>query len=321
MKKTNWLKRLLAGMGIGVGSAIPGVSGATIAVILKIYESIIWAVNNIKSKFRDAFTILLPIVLGAILALVPCVILFDLALEKFVFGIMCIFAGFILGSIPGINDEVKGVKPTKKMKIVFVIGFVLVIALGLLSVFIGGKIDLTKHFMEMPFWMYLVLVPIGFIAAVAFVVPGLSGSFILLILGFYKPLLECTVEWGKQIIGIGEYGQSFANVGKFFGMLGCFILGVLIGVVVISKIMAKLFLKNRHATYFAIIGFVLGSVFTMFFNQDVYGYYQAWAGQISEYSPALPIYIEIPLGIVLLVAATTLSYLLVRANRKKRQVE
>lgn len=319
MKKTNWFKKLLAGMGIGIGSAIPGVSGATIAVILKVYENIIWAVNNLRKKFSRSIAILFPVLLGVVGALIPCIILFDLALDAFVFGIMCIFAGFILGSIPGIKDEIKDVKPNKTMKICFIIGFILVIVLGLLSVIVGGKIDLTSHFNEMPWWLYLVLIPVGAIAAVALVVPGLSGSFILLILGFYKPLLEFTVMWTKELLGAGDTVQSFANIGKLLGMLGCFAVGVLLGVIFISKIMEKLFAKHRNATYFAIIGFVLGSIITLFFNQDIFGYYLAWAGEVSEYSPALPIYIEIPLGLLLMAITTTLSYLLVKANRKKKQ--
>ena len=82
-----------------------------------------------------------------------------------------------------------------------------VISLGIVSVLFGGKMDLNSHFADMPWWFILVLVPVGIIAAVALTVPGLSGSLILLILGFYKPLLENTIQWVKEILTVGDFFQ------------------------------------------------------------------------------------------------------------------
>ena len=316
----NWLLKFLAGMGIGTGAAIPGVSGAAIAVICKVYEQIIWAINNFRKAFKRAIVILLPILLGIFCAVVPCIILFDKALDHFVFGTMCIFAGFLIGSFPGVLDEVKGTKITKKLVICIVIGFIFVILLGIASVFLGREINIESQFAKMDFWMYLVLIPVGVLAAVALTVPGLSGSLILLIIGFYKPLLSFTVEWAKEMFGAGV-PQSFANTGKWFGMLGCFALGVLIGVVLVGKIMSKLLEKHRTVTYFVIVGFIIGSLFVLFFNYNIYEYYLAWAGQPSSVDPSLKMYVEIPLGIGLLVVCMILSYLLVYFSRKKSKKE
>ena len=129
MKVKNWFKKFLAGMGIGVGAAIPGVSGSAVAVVLKVYESIIWAVTNFRKKFGRSFAILLPILLGIIFAVIPCVWLFDRALEQFVFGIICIFAGFLIGSFPGVVDEIRKVKITKKYIILAILGALFVISL------------------------------------------------------------------------------------------------------------------------------------------------------------------------------------------------
>ena len=114
MKIKNWLKSFLAGAAMGVASAIPGVSGGTIAVIVGIYQKLIDAINNLFKKFVSSFLTLLPIGLGVICAMVPCLLLFDLALEGFVFGIVSLFAGFIIGSFPDIVKEVSDEKPTKK---------------------------------------------------------------------------------------------------------------------------------------------------------------------------------------------------------------
>ena len=108
-----FLKRLLAGMGIGVGAAIPGVSGAAIAVIFRVYEDIIDAVNNFRKKFGHAILVLIPILLGVALAVIPCIYLFSLAFEHLMFVLICIFAGFLIGSFPSITEKVKGIKPNK----------------------------------------------------------------------------------------------------------------------------------------------------------------------------------------------------------------
>ena len=101
-----FIKRLLAGMGIGTGAAIPGVSGAAIAVIFHVYEDIIDAVNNFRKKFGYSIKVLIPILIGIVLAVIPCIYLFSLAFEHMMFVLLSVFAGFLLGSLPGITDEV-----------------------------------------------------------------------------------------------------------------------------------------------------------------------------------------------------------------------
>ena len=313
----NWFKKLFAGMGIGVGAAIPGVSGAAIAVIFKIYESIIWAVNNVRKQFKRAVAILLPVLLGIVIAVIPCIILFDKALESFVFGTVCAFAGFLIGSLPSVKDEIKGEKITRNCKISFVIGVIFVLLLGVASIFLGKAINIDAAFSRMDLWVYFVLLPVGIAAAVALTVPGLSGSLILLIVGFYKPLLKYTVLWAKMM-----FSGDFSTTGQLFLMLFIFAIGVLIGVVLVSKIMKVLLAKYRVVTYSAILGFIIGSIAVLFYNYSVFIYYEAWAGKvIEEVSPALKPYVEIPLGIVILVAAAALSYLLVRLSRKSKQQE
>lgn len=318
MKAKNWFKKFLAGMGIGAGAAIPGVSGSAVAVVLKVYESIIWAVTNFRKKFSRSFAILLPILLGIIFAVIPCVWLFDRALEQFVFGIICIFAGFLIGSFPGVVDEIRDVKITKKYIILAILGALFVIALGIVSVLFGGKMDLNSHFDDMSWWFILILVPIGIIAAVALTVPGLSGSLILLILGFYKPLLENTIQWIKEVLTTGD----FSNTWKLFAMLGAFAIGVLIGVVITSKAMKFFIEKHHNGTYFAITGFVFGSILVIFFNMVIFNYYLVWAGQTIEgYNPIIGMEFEIPIGILLLIVCAILSYMLVRFSRKKPKEE
>ena len=315
MKVKAWFKKFFAGMAIGTGAAIPGVSGAAIAVIFRVYEDIIGAVNNFRKKFGWAMSILIPILLGILLAVAICVVLFHIAFCHFMFVLMCLFAGFLIGSFPGITDEVKGEKLNRKAIVLMIIGAVFVIGLGIASVFSGMNVG--SLFETLPWWLYLVLIPVGAVAAVALTVPGLSGSLILLIIGFYRPLIDFAETSAKAILK----GDA-SKILPLLGVVGCFAIGCLIGVVLVSKIMNILLRKWRKETFYTIIGFIAGSVFVLFFNHEIFQYYQVWSGSIIPgIDQSMPMWLEMIVGFLVLGACAFGSYQLVRVQRKKGQQE
>ena len=312
-----FLKRFLAGMGIGIGAAIPGVSGAAIAVIFKVYEDIIAAVNNFRKRFGFAISVLIPILLGIMCAVIPCIYLFSLAFEHLMFVLICIFAGFLIGSLPSITDKVKGIKPSKLQIALLITGFLFVITLGVLSVAFGDSLNIGGLFTNINknWWLYLVLIPVGVLASVALTVPGLSGSLILLVIGFYRPLVDSVKTWGSNCLK-GDWSM----IGPLFGVIGCFGIGCLIGVILVSKVMTFLLAKYRDSTFFTIIGFISGSIFVLFFNYDIYNYYLNWSGrEFANINPVLPIYLEIPIGLLVLLLCAFGSYMLVRLERKNNK--
>lgn len=313
MKLKSWIKSLLSGAAIGVASAIPGVSGGTIAVVCKIYDTIIYSVGNLFKNFFKSLLTLLPILLGVVLAFIPCMFLFDLAFEGFVFGVVSLFAGLIIGSFPGIIDEVKG-QPLKKRHIVtIIITILLTLGLGFASVFLSDKIDISGQMMKPDWWFYIVCVLVGVVGATALVVPGISGSMLLLVLGFYKPTFELATNLIKNTFS-----------GNFDGFLQGFLIllaigaGIIIGVFTISKLMSFLLNKYRLITFYAIIGFIIGSTITLYFNHEIYTYYQVWAIDTYIWMPA---YIEIPIATLLLVGGAFGSYQLVKVGRKHKEKE
>ena len=321
MKVKEWFRRLVAGLAIGAGAAIPGVSGAAIAVIFRVYEDIIGAVNNFRKKFGWAIKVLIPILLGIMLAVIACIIIFSYAFEYMMFVLICVFAGFLIGSFPGITDEVKGEKISRKYALLIATGALFVIALGILNVIAGlNDFSVESLFVSLPWWLYLVLIPVGAVAAVALTVPGLSGSLILLILGFYRPLVDYVKLWAKQMLT-----GDFTYTGALFGVLGCFAVGCLIGVVLVSKIMNILLAKWRKETFFAIIGFIAGSILVLFCNSNIVSYYRVWAnaslGDAFKIHPVLPMWLEIIIGILVLALCAFLSYRLVVAQRKRAELE
>ena len=319
MKIKEWFRRLIAGLAIGTGAAIPGVSGAAIAVIFRVYEDIIGAVNNFRKRFGWAITVLIPILIGVIVAVGICIVLFHLAFKHLMFVLMSLFAGFLIGSFPGIADEVKGEKINKKAILLIIIGFIFVIALGVLSVVMGLQGSPVGALFQdpIPWWLYLVLIPVGAVAAVALTVPGLSGSLILLISGFYRPLVDSAETWAKELVH-GDFSHTL----PLFGVIGCFGIGCLIGVVLVSKIMNVLLRKWRKETFFTIIGFISGSVFVLFFNLEIFNYYRVWAGQdIENISQIMPMWLEMIIGFIVLAGCAFASYQLVRVQRKKAALE
>ena len=106
------------------------------------------------------------------------------------------------------------------------------------------------------------------------------------------------------------------------GVVGCFAIGCVIGVVLVSKIMNVLLRKWRKETFYTIIGFIAGSVFVLFFNFEIFKYYQVWAGQvIAGIDQYMPMWLEMIVAFVVLGACAFGSYQLVRFQRKKDQQE
>lgn len=303
----NWLKRLLTGTAIGVGSAIPGVSGGTIAVILHVFEELVWAVSHIFKEFKKSFFILLPIVIGIVIGIVPTIILMDKALESFLFGVICVFAGFIAGSLPKITKELKTEKPKVSYIVTFIIAFIITVGLGVFSVIRKG--DVGELFINPQFWFYLVMIPVGLVSSIALVIPGISGGMILILLGFYAPLINNTVDTAKSCLE-----GDWSNFGPIIGILACFGIGVVIGFFLASKLMNFCLNKYRVTTFYGIFGFVTGSLISLFINNDIWEYYEIWAN--GSYAK-IPKEIEIPIGIALFIICLILSYLLVRYENKK----
>lgn len=286
---------LVKGLAIGVSFIIPGVSGGTMAVILGIYDKIINAINNLAKKFVESVKILLPIALGAALAILICWYPFKLAFEHIMLVMVSLFAGFIVGGMPGIIDEVRNVKIKPIYIVVAIIAIVLSVALGILSVLM--ELNIQSLYDSRPWWLYIIIVLVGIIASFALVMPGISGSMILMVLGFYTPTLNLIDNF-----------LSWTNIGPSLSILACLALGVVLGVILASKVMAFLLSKFRVGTFYAIIGIIIGSLIAIYYNFE-----------ISEYYIRLGFrWWEILLSVLALLAGVAVSYILVRYGRKDK---
>lgn len=294
MKIKKVITDIARGAAIGSACIVPGVSGGTIAIMLKIYDKIIGAVADLGKNFIKSFLYLLPIGIGVLLAVAALWIPLNLAFEHIMFTIVSLFAGLIIGGMPGIFDEVRGEKIKVSYIIAFVISLAIVIFVGVASQLF--KLDVSSMFEgTYPVYLYFILVPVGALVAITLIVPGISGSMLLLVLGFYKPIL-----------GLVDDLKTGSNLGQIFLVFLCLIIGCGIGAIVCSVIMKRLFEKHKTITMYAIFGFVIGSLFAMYYNNDIVKYYTEHGIQIYEWI----------LSPILLIGGIVVSYLLVVYERK-----
>lgn len=237
------LINFIKGFILGIANVIPGVSGGTMAVSMGLYELILSSIGNFFKDIKGNFIKLLPIILGILVAIVSTSKLVTYALTNYKAQTLCLFIGLIFGGVSLIMRKIKG-KGSKINYLIFFVIFFFVISLNFLKT---GLIEIS--FTNMGIIDYLLLLLIGFVASSAMVIPGISGSFILMVLGYYD----------KIIYTISTI-TDFSKLGSNLLILVPFGIGVIIGIVFMAKLITNLIKKYETKTYFAIMGFVLSSV-------------------------------------------------------------
>ena len=241
---------IIRGFMIGIAFIIPGFSGGSIAAITGIYERLINAVADIFTDFKNSVKTLLPVGLGMVLGAVSLLFPLGWALEAFPLPTVSLFVGLAIGGMPSITDKVKG----GRVKFTNVLACLIPFLLALLLSFM--PIGADKNLLDISFGGYALLFLVGILGSAALVIPGISGSMLLLILGYYNPIVNILTK--HLLVG--------RDVLKSVLVLGSTALGIAVGFVLISVIMKMLFKKCPRGTYFAIIGFVLGSIPTIFIS-------------------------------------------------------
>ena len=248
----------LRGVGIGVAFIIPGFSGGSVAAILGIYERLIGAVAGIFKEFKSSIFTLLPIGIGMAIGAISMLFPLEYALSEIPLPTVSLFVGLTLGCLPLLYREVKG-KITATNILSFTLPFLLALSMSFLP--IGEDVDLYS----LRFFGYALLILIGVIGSSALIIPGISGSMLLLMLGYYNPtvsMITSFLDTCKDMVTGGDF--LWSDIYKPVLVLSLLACGIAIGFVSISMIMKRLFITCRRGTYFAIIGFIVGSLPTVY---------------------------------------------------------
>ena len=241
-----WILDILRGAVIGVSNIIPGVSGGTMAVSMGIYDRVIDAVNNLFKQFKKNFKDLLPIIIGVLIGLFAFAALIGTLLgtkseEIPITRLPTNFAfiGLILGGLPAIYKRVNMKSAKIPGVILFLVFLALVVVLPLLNPPEARTVDHSIG-------TILLMIPLGAIASSTMVIPGISGSMILMLLGYYNPVINAM----NDLRG-GDWSS--------LAILAPYVIGLLVGIVFIAKLMNFLLKKHAALTFSAIFGLVIGS--------------------------------------------------------------
>ena len=257
----SFLFDLLKGMVIGIANIIPGVSGGTLAVTMGIYDKMINAVNTLFKKFMKSVKILLPIGIGMGVGIIALSFIIEYCLGRYPLPTNCAFIGLIVGGLPVIAKKVKGEKPGVLGVILFIAFFALIVGMQLIS---GG--DSESSGIEISLIEVFKLFGIGVIASATMIVPGVSVSMVLMILGYYQPIIE-TIN--STITALKDLNMT--GVLEGCAILLPFGIGVLVGIFAIAKLIAFLFENFEKLTYYAILGLISASPVAILLNTDMSG--------------------------------------------------
>ena len=250
----------LKGIIVGIGNILPGFSGGVMAVSFNVYDKIIHALTHFfKTPFKvikDIWALAFGIGLGIVISLFGI----KLLLDNFPIPTIFFFTGLIVGSIPNIYDKTKSDDLEVKKLIAFLLGLGLVIGFLIFSIVykesstgvVIGVVDLKQ---------IIILFFVGIIAAATMIIPGVSGSLVLLAIGYYNYILEFATEFLKALL-MFDFEVVFNN----FLLVVAFGLGIVVGILSLAKLVEKLIDKYPKIFYSAVLGLLIASPFAIIYQ-------------------------------------------------------
>jgi len=252
----NLIKDILKGAIIGIANIIPGVSGGTMAVSMGIYDHLISAITGITKNFKKSMRVLIPIILGAAIGIIALSYIITPALERYPLQTSSLFIGLILGGLPILIKHVKGAKIGIGHIVVFILLFVLAIGMAFFNETESNVTDITINF-----GTTIQLFLVGIAASATMIIPGVSGSMVMMILGFYNIIITNIRMFIDALI-------SFDIPALIHG-LSVFVpfgIGILAGIGIVARIIEILLKKQPIVTYYGILGLVIASPIAILYN-------------------------------------------------------
>lgn len=242
-----FVKDILRGIAIGIANIIPGVSGGTMMVSMGIYDEVICAVTGVFKHFKESVRTLLPYAIGMGIGIVGLSFVIGYLFAEYPLQTAMLFIGLIFGGLPLIFPKVAGKKPRIAEIVVFVAFFGLIIWMQFWGEGNSQVLAVEPKTMVTLFF-------VGALAAATMVIPGVSGSMMLMSLGYYTPIIDHINAFVIALVTL-----DFGTVWYCMGILMPFGMGVLLGIFLIAKLVEHLLKQYERMTYFAILGLVTSS--------------------------------------------------------------
>lgn len=271
MKKKIWL--LLCGMVFGIANGIPGVSGGTMAVVMGVYDDLIDAIGNFRKEWKKSLQFLVPFLIGTGVALIAFARVIELLIERFPMQLNFFFIGLIIGCIPLIGKKAF----SGRIKPAGVLAFLAACGVMVATIFVseGDSGNIIRTLTVSNVFRFFMG---GFVAAIAMIIPGISGSMMLVVMGIYWSAIAAINDLNIPII---------LAVG----------LGIVAGIFLGAKLISICLSHFPGVTYCAILGLIIGSLVVMFHAS---GFAFSGTGIVS---------------ILLLLAGAALAFLLSRDKK------
>lgn len=242
-----YIKYVLMGIIIGIGKIIPGVSGAVIAVSFGVYDLGLDAITHFFHNKKRNFYFLSSLGTGVLIGIILFSNVIRYLIDNCYFMVMLLFTGLILGGTINIS---KNIKKDKVNYMIIALSLIIIVLLGI------SNID-NNYVIKNNYGDYIVYLGSGFMEAIGTVVPGISSTALLMIIGIYDIFISSIADI-----------YNISNV-MFLLLFG---LGLGVGIIITSYVMDYLFKKHKDRTLAFIIGISFGSVVLMLFKSFINGF-------------------------------------------------
>lgn len=231
----SFLYRILCGFCLGISVFAPGISGSIMAIIMGIYDKLIEIMANPFKNLKQNIKFLFPMGIGAVISLVLFVLVFSYLFETYEKAVYMLFIGLIAGNLPMIYKEAR----KSEFKWYYLIGSVIAVAVAFVIGVMSESAGSTQGIIAGDNFIYLAIC--GAVAGFASLVPGMSISMILIVMGVYDKLIESAKSF--DIVVIAVVGIAFV-----------------VAMVLSSRLIKFIFEKFSGLAHFMVLGFLVGSI-------------------------------------------------------------
>ncbi len=288
---------IFVGFSIGLSVIVPGISGSAIAIIMKVYDKMMYSFSNIFKKFKLCFVFLIPILVGIVAGFGIGFVLVKLLLETIPFITICFFVGLMVGTFPILFKEIKGEEKTMNRKLLFLAGVLVPLLISAISIFANSD----RGLIGLSFGHYLLFLVLGVLISLTQIIPGLSATVLLMMFGYYKSILD---NVGFELL------KNF-DIMLVYIML---VVGFVVGILLFSKVINRLLDKQRKPFFFTICGLSIGSMIAVFLGSDCVDIYSSWGRDGNALRDLL-------IGIPALVVGFVITFALYLYDKKKSETK
>ena len=289
---------IFVGFSIGLSVIVPGISGSAIAIIMKVYDKMMYSFSNIFKKFKLCFVFLIPILVGIVAGFGIGFVLVKLLLETIPFITICFFVGLMVGTFPILFKEIKGEEKTMNRKLLFLAGVLVPLLISAISIFANSN----RGLIGLSFGHYLLFLVLGVLISLTQIIPGLSATVLLMMFGYYKEILNNVVDF--------KLLKSF-DIMLVYIML---VVGFVVGILLFSKVINRILDKQRKPFFFTICGLSIGSMIAVFLGSDCVYIYSSWGRDGNALRDLL-------IGIPALAVGFVITFALYLYDKKKSETK